>query len=232
VIPASVRLAISAGAPLPVLLEQEVFAANGLKIHNFYGSSECGGIAYDDTESPRQDSASAGTPMHGVKLSCDDDGCLEVRSRAVALGYWLAESRALGGGCFRTSDLAELDDGRVYLRGRRSDLINVAGRKVAPESIERALLAHVDVHECAVLGLPDADGARTETIAACVVPRRKVSVEELRQFLLGQLPAWQVPRHWRMLDALPTNGRGKLPRSQLRQVFFVDADRQQKNLQS
>jgi len=218
-IPASVRLAISAGAPLSAPLEQEVFAANGLKIHNFYGCSECGGIAYDATESPRSDDACVGTPMQGVELNCDEEGCLEVRSRAAGQGYWPAPTATLGRGRFRTCDLAELNNGLVYLRGRTSDLMNVAGRKVAPEAIERALLAHADVHECVVLGLPDPVGTRTETIAACVVPRRKVPVEELRQFLLGQLPAWQVPRHWQMLEALPVNGRGKLPRAQLRGLF-------------
>jgi long-chain acyl-CoA synthetase len=221
-IPASVRLAISAGAPLSMHLEKEVFAASGLKIHNFYGCSECGGIAFDATDSPRSDDACVGTPMQGVELGCDAEGCLEVHSRAAGQGYWPTASPALGSGRFRTSDLAELKDGWVYLRGRSSDLMNIAGRKVAPETIERALLAHADVQECVVLGLPDPAGARTETIAACVVPRRKVSVEELRQYLLGQLPAWQVPRYWRILEALPVNGRGKLPRSQLRQ-FFADA---------
>ena len=53
VIPRHVRRAISAGAPLPLALEQEVFEATGLKIHNFYGSTECGGIAFDPTEVPR-----------------------------------------------------------------------------------------------------------------------------------------------------------------------------------
>jgi acyl-coenzyme A synthetase/AMP-(fatty) acid ligase len=219
VIPATVRLAISAGAPLPVALEQQVFAAGGPKIHNFYGSSECGGIAYDATEIPRAEGAGAGAPMRGVELSCDDEGCLEVRSRAAGLGYWPEGTPTLADGYFRTNDLAEIKDGWVYLRGRRSDLINVAGRKVAPETIERALLAHEAVRECVVLGLPDPGGAREETIAVCVVPRRAVGTEELRQFLLRQLPAWQVPRQWRILDALPVNGRGKLPRMQLRRMF-------------
>jgi len=222
-IPSTVRLAISAGAPLPVALEQQVFAAGGLKIHNFYGSSECGGIAYDATETPRADGAGAGAPMRGVELSCDGEGCLEVRSRAAGLGYWPEASPALGDGFFRTNDLAEIKGGWVHLRGRRSDLINVAGRKVAPETIERALLAHDAVRECVVLGLPDPGGAREETIAVCVVPRRAVGTEDLRQFLLRHLPAWQVPRHWRILDALPVNGRGKLPRNQLRQIFAVDS---------
>ena len=41
-----------------------------------------------------------------------------------------------------SADLAELKDGRVFLRGRLSDQINVAGRKVSPETVERVLLAH------------------------------------------------------------------------------------------
>src|ERR1043166_6293880 len=57
-IPSNVRLAISAGAPLPLALEQSVFAAQGLKIHNFYGSSECGGIAFDAMAGPRLDGES------------------------------------------------------------------------------------------------------------------------------------------------------------------------------
>src|ERR1043165_2150398 len=49
-IPPNVKLAISAGAPLPLALEQEIFTGRGLKIHNFYGASECGGIGYDSSE--------------------------------------------------------------------------------------------------------------------------------------------------------------------------------------
>ncbi|HLX68791.1 MAG TPA: AMP-binding protein, partial [Verrucomicrobiae bacterium] len=78
-IPRNVRLAISAGAPLPVALEQSVFAARGLKIHNFYGSSECGGIAYDAGSGARLDGSCAGAPMRNVNLTVGDDGCLEVR---------------------------------------------------------------------------------------------------------------------------------------------------------
>src|SRR5437660_277918 len=87
-IPRTVQLAISAGAPLPLGLEQAVFAMRGLKLHNFYGSSECGGIAYDATAGPRLDAACAGAPMKNVRLSVAADGCLEVRSRAVGEMYW------------------------------------------------------------------------------------------------------------------------------------------------
>jgi len=83
-IPPGVRLAISAGAPLSVDLEQAVFKSRGLKIHNFYGASECGGIAYDASESPRTDSTLVERRCKNVNLSLNDQGCLVVCSRAVA----------------------------------------------------------------------------------------------------------------------------------------------------
>src|SRR5437899_501444 len=67
-IPGNVQLAISAGAPLPLKLEQDVFQSRHLKIHNFYGASECGGIAYDSSSAPRTDAALAGAPMRNVQL--------------------------------------------------------------------------------------------------------------------------------------------------------------------
>ena len=167
-IPQNVRLAISAGAPLPVNLEQDVFKAYGLNIHNFLGSSECGGIAYDTSETPRTEAAFVGQPMQNVNLSLNDDGCLVVHSRAVAETYWPEKSDSLGDGIFQTSDLAELKNGGVFLRGRLGDQINVAGRKVSPETIERALLAHPQVRECLVFGVPSRDAERTEIIVAIV----------------------------------------------------------------
>ena len=96
-IPSNVRLAISAGAPLPLALEQAVFQTRGVKIHNFLGSSECGGIAYDASNAPRTDAALAGSPMQNVKLSLNDDGCLVVSSRAVGETYWPEKLKSLGG---------------------------------------------------------------------------------------------------------------------------------------
>src|SRR5262249_31066868 len=117
-IPANIKLAISAGAPLPLPLEQEIFSTCGLKLHNFYGSSECGGIAYDASEEPRRDSSCIGAPMQYVELSMAEDGCLQVAGGAVAATYWPEPNPTLGGGVFRTSDLADVQNGLVYFRGR------------------------------------------------------------------------------------------------------------------
>lgn len=222
-IPLNTRLAISAGAPLPLNLEQSVFANSGLKIHNFLGSSECGGIAYDASESPRTDAALAGAPMQNVRHSLNEDGCLVVHSRAVGETYWPEKSAALGGGMFQTNDLAELNDGQIFLRGRLGDQINVAGRKVSPETIERALLADPKVRECIVFGAPSADAERTETIVAVVVS--DAAEAELKHTLLAKLPAWQIPRHWLFVEALQANPRGKVSRSEWRRQWLTQAGR-------
>jgi acyl-coenzyme A synthetase/AMP-(fatty) acid ligase len=216
-IPQNVRLAISAGASLPVNLEQEVFNACGVKIHNFLGSSECGGITYDASETPRTEDAFVGSPMQNVNLSLNDDGCLVVRDRAVAETYWPEKSDSLRGGVFQTSDMAELKNGLVFLRGRLGDQINVAGRKISPETIERALLAHSQVRECLVFGVPGREAKRAEIIVAIV--SASATEFELKNFLLQTLPAWQVPREWKFVDSLPANARGKISRAGWRKQF-------------
>lgn len=217
-IPPNTKLAISAGAPLPIALEREIFTKWGIKIHNFYGASECGGIAYDAGESPRDDAALVGTQMKNVELSVADDGCLEVRSRAVAKTYLPVADPDLADGRFHTSDLAEIAEGKVFLRGRANDQINVAGRKVSPENIERVLLKHPQVRECLIFGIPSRDSERTEEIVATLVGTARE--ESLRTFALASIPAWQLPRHWWYVDALQANARGKVSRAEWRRKFL------------
>lgn len=211
-----IRLAISAGAPLSLALERAILESSGLKVHNFYGSTECGGIAYDRPPEPRPNEACVGAPMQGVTLTIGAEGCLEVSSRAVGTGYWPDPDPALAGGVFRTSDLAELRDGLVHLQGRAGDQINVAGRKITPETIEQALRAGGEVADCLVFGVPGADAGRGDLIVACVVAKQGVTEGHLKQQLLARLPAWQVPKEWRLVETLQPNARGKLSRAQWR----------------
>jgi acyl-CoA synthetase (AMP-forming)/AMP-acid ligase II len=224
-IPRNVRLAISAGAPLPLPLEQGVFARHGLKIHNFYGSSECGGIAYDATAGPRLDAACAGTPLRNVEVRVLPDGCLEVRSAAVAAGYWPEPGSNPGNGAFRTSDLGEISQGMIFLRGRAGDQINVAGRKVSPEAIEKALGSHPQVRECLVFGVPSPEPERGESIVALVSTFGQPNLESLKHHVMGRVPIWQVPKEWWFVDALEANPRGKRPRAEWRKRYLEKAGR-------
>jgi long-chain acyl-CoA synthetase len=220
VIPGNIRLAISAGAPLPLALELEVFTRHGLKIHNFYGASECGGIAYDKTTEPRADGSCVGSPLRNVGVELDGDGCLVVRGAAVGLTYWPEPATSLVPGCYRTSDIAEIGGDSILLRGRQTDQINVAGRKISPESIERVLASHPEVRECLVFGAPSTDSDRTEMIVACVATRSNTSANLLRQYLLAALPAWQVPRDWWFVPSLQADQRGKVARGAWRKRYL------------
>ncbi len=219
-IPKNVRLAISAGAPLPIELESAVFEKCGVKIHNFYGASECGGIAYDRSQQPRTDATLVGEPMDGVQLGLDENGCLEVCSDAVGETYWPVPNPAIGQGRFVTSDLAEIRDGKIFLVGRSGDQINVAGRKVSPEIIEAALLTHPEVSDALVFGIPSDDADRSEEIVACVAIHGRTTPELLKQFLLAKLPAWKVPREWWFVESLQANVRGKRSRLEWRQNYL------------
>ena len=218
-IPSATRLAISAGAPLPADLERAVHRSTGVKIHNFYGATECGGIAYDRSETPRTDPARVGTPLDGVDVRVDATGLLEVRGAAVGLGTWPTPDPRLCGGVFRPGDLAQVDADGIRLLGRVTDQINVAGRKLDPEAVETALRAHPDVRECVVVGILGSDPGRGETVAAVVALRTPRPVAELRAHLLATLPAWQVPRRWHFDAALAPDRRGKLSRAAWRRVF-------------
>lgn len=224
-IPANTRLAISAGAPLPLDLERQIFVQTGTKVHNFYGSSECGGIAYDRTEVPREDAAFAGTALDNANVSLSESGTLIVSGDSVAEGYWPEPSPNLGRRRFETTDLAEIVNGAIFLRGRAGDLINVAGRKVLPETIEAALRNHSEIEECVVFGVPEKIGDRMDSIAACIHPRHEVGISELVQFLSAKLPAWQIPRQWWFTSELGPNQRGKISRAHWRERFIREREK-------
>jgi acyl-CoA synthetase (AMP-forming)/AMP-acid ligase II len=157
--------------------------------------------------------------MEGVEVRVNDEHCVIVRSRAVGTGYWPEPDAALAGGVFRTGDLGEVRNGGVYLRGRSSDRINVAGRKVNPEDVERALAEHPAVKDCLVFGVP-ADGIRNELIAACVVLASNTAPRELTEFLQVRLLSWQVPREWWVVESLEVNARGKRSRAEWRERYL------------
>lgn len=214
-----IALGITAGAPMPVELEQAIHAACGVKVHNFYGSSECGGIAYDAAPEPRTDAAFAGQPMHGVSLNTDAEGRLIVRSPAVASGY-LVPDDSLSGGTFRTADAAEIRPEGVWLLGRTGDAIHVAGRKIAPGDIESALLRLPGVEHCVVFGVPSADALRGDEIVAILNLAPGTDLTAIQHAARSTLPAGNIPRVWHSEPTLLPDTRGKISRTAWRQWWL------------
>ncbi|RPJ58236.1 MAG: acyl--CoA ligase, partial [Acidobacteria bacterium] len=138
-------------------------------------------------------------------------GRVIVRSRAVALGY-AGDSAGgtsdevaspLRNGEFVTADIGRFDEqGRLFLIGRLSPAINVAGRKVQPEEVERVLLQMPEIARAAVLGVPDR--VRGERLVACVVPAgADVTPMAVRRHCARHLSPHKIPRAVVVLEALP-----------------------------
>jgi long-chain acyl-CoA synthetase len=195
---APISLALSAGAPLALALESDVFAASGLKLRNFYGSSECGGISLDVSDAPRSSSSDVGTPLPGVDVRVGHQGRLLIASSSVATGYDSARNDdVLGDGEYLTRDLGFVDPaGVVHLTGTIGGAINVAGRKVSPAKVEAALLATGLVRSVRVYGIPSSDAERCEEIAVDVFLLDQVSLAALKSAACERLQNWELPRHW------------------------------------
>jgi acyl-CoA synthetase (AMP-forming)/AMP-acid ligase II len=121
-------------------------------------------------------------------------------------------------GGFLTGDLGTLNpSGQLRLSGRISSFVNVAGRKVQPDEVERVLRRHDGIADVRVLGA--ADARRGEQLVACIVTGgRTPSVIELRQFCAARLAAYKIPRSFVFLDEIPLTERGKTDRNRLRAV--------------
>jgi len=220
--PPSLQRLISAGAPLPHTTVWEFHEQFGVKIHSFYGTTETGGIAFDNSEEIAA-ATPVGLPLPGVTITLRDDadvpagaGRIHVSSPAVADGYLDREDDEFDPEGFLTGDYGTIDAlGRLTLAGRLSSFVNVAGRKVQPEEVEHVLRSMPGVEDVRVLAAPDA--RRGQQIVACVVADRssRVNMLSLRQFCAAQLAAHKIPRTVIFLDAIPLTSRGKTDRTAL-----------------
>lgn len=221
-----IQLAISAGAPLSLELEQRLLEKKGIKVHNFYGSSECGGIAYDRSMTCRTDAAYVGTAMDRVELHSDPQNhCLIVTSDAVGETYWpdQVENHALYARSFETSDRVDIDPqhGQIFLRDRQADTINVAGRKVAPGKIEAAICAaYPEIEHCVVFAVPSKDLERVEEVVACI-SNDQINEAQIKSIITGKLSNFEIPRHWWFCPDLKPDSRGKISRRAWRDKYLI-----------
>ena len=214
----SLRLCISAGSPLSREVAAKFLTNWRLKLHSLYGSSECGGICYDSSESADVPPGYVGPPLPNVEVRMEHEGPsqVEVRSQAVGEGYYPEQdAKNFQHGMFRPADLLEQETNGYVITGRISDVINVSGRKVNPAEIERILKLSPRVQEAVVLGLPVR--TRGEEVTACVAG--EATEEELRKLCSLNLPSWQVPRRWLFWKQIPLNARGKISRADLRALL-------------
>jgi acyl-CoA synthetase (AMP-forming)/AMP-acid ligase II len=125
-------------------------------------------------------------------------------------------------GYYHTGDRGYLENGRIWFRGRYSEMLKVGGANVAPLEVERVLESFSDVQMALVVGIPDE--SRGHIVAAAVVPLgADVEIEDLRRRVNKELSAYKVPERWLLLreDEVPLLASGKPNKRALPELFDV-----------
>ena len=205
---ATLRLVISAGAPLAAEVAAEFFGKFGRRVHAFYGTSETGGICFDRTGeaalagggSGASEGVGVGAPMEGVRLSWGRGGRFAVESAAVR-----------GNGKFSPPDRAEMNAaGEVTLLGRAGRVVKIGGRRLELGEIEAALKALPGVREALALVHP----TRADALAVVVAADADAAV--LKELLRAKVAPWKVPERWVVVREFPITARGKTDMPRLR----------------
>jgi acyl-CoA synthetase (AMP-forming)/AMP-acid ligase II len=218
------RIAYSAGGPLPRSVFDAFGARFGIRVSQLYGASEIGSVTFNAPGDPF-DAASVGRPMRGVSIRVLDldagaaadatrgEGHIAVRAASMFSGY-LSGAANLIDGHFPTGDIGYVDDaGRLYITGRLKLLIDVGGLKVNPLEVESVLMRHPAVEACVVV--PMRQSQTVLRLKAIVTPRAgftSVPIDELRELARQHLSAYKVPRVFEVRDSLPRSPTGKVLR--------------------
>ena len=128
-----------------------------------------------------------------------------------------ATAESLRDGWLYTGDIGEFaEDGFLYIRDRKKDLVIVGGYNVYPREVDEVLYLHADVAQAAAVGWPDS--YRGEVIRAFVVLRPDASADEaaLLAHCQANLARYKVPAVIEILDALPCTSANKVDKKALR----------------
>lgn len=228
----SLRFISSAGAPIAKEMRESFEATVGVPILEHYGSSETAQIASNRPAPGPSKPGTVGVPWpnivsivgeDGKPVSAGERGDILVSGPSVMAGYLNAPElnrAAFIDGWFRTGDIGSLDeDGFLTLHGRKKELINRGGEKIAPMEIDQALMRHPDVAQAAAYAVPHP--RLGDDVAAAVVLRSgaKVTPNELREFLNTELATFKIPRRITIVEQLPKGISGKVQRVRLSEMM-------------
>jgi long-chain acyl-CoA synthetase len=212
-------------APLDPDLADEFQSAYGVPVLSAYGATEflsavAGWTLEDHNAWWTAKRGSAGRALTGFDLRVVDDGG---REAPCGMPGRLEVSSQHGGPApewIATNDEARIDtEGFVFILGRLDDVIIRGGFKVSKGEVEAALLAHPDVTEAAVVGLPD---ERLGQVPAAAVVRRRgarLTPDELESWARARLAPYKVPARIRVVDSLPRNQMMKVANPGLQELF-------------
>ncbi|PWV93785.1 2,3-dihydroxybenzoate-AMP ligase [Paenibacillus cellulosilyticus] len=223
------------GAKFSAEAARRVRTSLGCTLQQVFGMAE-GLVNYTRLDDPEEVIIhTQGKPMSEwdeVRVVDDEDqpvppgeaGHLLTRGPYTIRGYYKAEEHNAkaftSDGFYRTGDIVMLtESGYLVVEGRAKDQINRGGDKVAAEEIENHLLAHPDVHDAAVVSMPD-DFLGERTCAFIIARGNQPRAAEIKSFLRERgIASYKIPDRIEFIDAFPTTSVGKVSKKALREMI-------------
>lgn len=224
----SLRTGVIAGSTCPVELMNRLIDEMDLtEIVIGYGQTECSPIntmtEVDDTFEQRVSTVGRAhinweqkiTREDGSIASLGEQGEICSRGYGVMQGYWADEERTQETidkeGYLHSGDLGEMDaDGYVKVTGRIKDMIIRGGENVYPREIEEYLYTHSDIAEAQVFGVPDKKYGEQVCAWVQVRPGANLSTDEIKDYCVGQITHFKVPKYIKIVEEFPMTVTGKM----------------------
>ena len=233
----SLEVITTGGAPVPPELVRRVRDRLGCHLLSAFGQTEHSPmICLNPVEATQEQIVeTAGQPLPQTEVSIrspEDNRVLPIgevgeicaRSYAVMIGYNDnpdATAAAIDvNGWLHTGDLGTMDDqGFVRVTGRVKDMIIRGGENHFPAEIEAVLVAHPDVAQVAVVGLPDEKWG--EVIAAFILSDKALYMDQLRAHCRAIMSPQKTPSVWVHVPDFPLTGSGKVQKFAIREKFLA-----------
>jgi malonyl-CoA/methylmalonyl-CoA synthetase len=226
------RVMISGSAALPVSTLEKWQEVSGHVLLERFGMTEIG-MGLSNPLQGKRFPGCVGAPLPGVEARLVDDtgtpvasgtpGEIEIRGKIVFSEYWRRPDdtqKAFRNGWFMTGDVAVEENGIYRILGRSSvDIIKTGGEKVSALEIEEVLLTHPDIHECAVVGVPDPVWGERVCAAVALDAGKTLDIETLRAWGKERLAPYKVPKDLVVLEKLPRNAMGKIIKPAVKKIL-------------
>lgn len=196
-----------------------------------YGLTEASRSAFIEFHSESAHLQTAGRPSPGVEIRiCSSEGYplppgeegeICIKGAHVISGYLRPQASPTHfGAFFRTGDWGMMDeDGYLHVMSRTKDMINVGGKKVAPDELEQLLVQLPGVAEAACVPAPDPKGVLGEVVKAVLVRdaacETRPTEEEVRAYIAARTEHYKVPSFIEWRESLPRTASGKLQRNKV-----------------
>ena len=243
----SLRTGIMAGSPCPVeVMKQVIEQMSMTEVSICYGMTETSPVSTqtraDDSLDRRVSTVGRVGPHLEVKVIDPETGRtvprgtpgeLCTRGYSVMLGYWEQPDKTAeavdAAHWMHTGDLAVMDaNGYLAITGRIKDMVIRGGENVYPREIEEFLYTHPDILDAQVIGVPDAKfGEELMVWVRLRAGAPALTAEALREFCVGQLAHYKIPRYVHVVEEFPMTVTGKVRKVEMREraVEILGLDR-------